>query len=87
MPGIHGEGGTILFMFTLLLWDELFRDIPDAFISPHQAAPLDLRTDHFYPARKDLLDTALGKIRQATAQVWDTELLVICLMHTAFLFI
>ena len=50
--GCHCEGGIWSTLFALLLWDEIFAPVPDVFRTPFQTAPLDLRTEGFYMARK-----------------------------------
>jgi hypothetical protein len=51
-------------IFALLFWDILFADIPGAFETPHQTAPLDLAEETFYHARKELIDKRLEEVRQ-----------------------
>ena len=48
----RSEGGIWSTLFGLLLWDALFQPLPDVFRTPFQAAPLDLDTPGFYPARQ-----------------------------------
>eukprot|EP00850_Spirogloea_muscicola_P019085 SM000183S03979 [mRNA] locus=s183:73957:79101:+ [translate_table: standard] len=62
--GVHCEGGVWLTLFGLLLWDVLFSDVPDVFQTPFQTAPLDLNTDAFYTARRELIDRRLEEVRQ-----------------------
>eukprot|EP00850_Spirogloea_muscicola_P009276 SM000052S17668 [mRNA] locus=s52:48375:53421:+ [translate_table: standard] len=62
--GVHCEAGVWLTLFGLLLWDVLFSDVPDVFQTPFQTAPLDLNTDAFYTARRELIDRQLEEVRQ-----------------------
>eukprot|EP00850_Spirogloea_muscicola_P018365 SM000167S02978 [mRNA] locus=s167:251131:256223:- [translate_table: standard] len=62
--GVHCEGGVWLTLFGLLLWDVLFSDVPDVFQTPFQTAPLDLNTDAFFTARRELIDRRLEEVRQ-----------------------
>ncbi len=49
---MHSEGGIWGTLFGLAMWSVLFADVPNAFRSPFQSAPLDLDTAAFYPARQ-----------------------------------
>jgi hypothetical protein len=40
--GLHCEGALLRALFSLLLFEQLFLDVPGAFVSRHQDAPLDL---------------------------------------------
>uniref|UniRef100_A0A7S1XAQ0 Fanconi-associated nuclease n=1 Tax=Compsopogon caeruleus TaxID=31354 RepID=A0A7S1XAQ0_9RHOD len=40
--GVHCEGSLILDLFILLMWEVVFADIPDAFLTPYQSFPRDL---------------------------------------------
>lgn len=65
--GVHCEGGVFGMLFVLLMWDVLWLDVPGAFASPHQTAPLDLSTDGFYAKRRDAIDAALTSLRDESA--------------------
>ena len=46
------------------MWRAIYDcDIPDTFLNPYHAFPLDLRTDHFYKSRKEVIDQRLEVIR------------------------
>eukprot|EP00897_Mesotaenium_endlicherianum_P008066 jgi/Mesen1/7288/ME000373S06360 len=62
--GAHTEGGVWHTLFGLLLWDALFAPVPDVFQTPFQTAPLDLRTDAFYTARRELIERQLELMEQ-----------------------
>ncbi|KAL6898075.1 hypothetical protein ACP4OV_006671 [Aristida adscensionis] len=66
--GIHSEGGIWMTIFGLLMWDVMFSDMQDVFLSKFQTAPLDLETDDFYEARKDLVESQLRKIEGGMAE-------------------
>lgn len=73
--GVHCESGVWSTLFGILLWDVLFAPVPDVFRSPFQSAPLDLCTDAFAPARADVLQASLQRIRSGAAlemleEVW-----------------
>ncbi|KAG6816690.1 hypothetical protein H0H87_003778 [Tephrocybe sp. NHM501043] len=64
--GFHSETRILTTLFALLLWDIIFVDVPGAFETAHQVAPLDLMEDSFYRARKDLIETRLEEIKQTS---------------------
>ncbi|KAG6812134.1 hypothetical protein H0H92_004249 [Tricholoma furcatifolium] len=66
--GFHSETRILTTLFSLLFWDIIFADVPGAFETAYQTAPLDLMEDSFYRARKDLIDTRLEEIRQGRSQ-------------------
>lgn len=50
--------------------------VEDVFRSPFQSSPLDLCTDAFYPARKQIIDMRLGIVKEGGArsilqEVWQ----------------
>lgn len=59
----HSEGRVVTTLFGLLFWDIIFADIPGAFETPYQRAPLDIAEDTFYYARKDLIDQRLDELK------------------------
>lgn len=62
--GYHCEGGILLFVFVLLMWDVLFLSVPGAFETPYQRAPMDLGTDVFLEARKEAIEIQLHRIQE-----------------------
>lgn len=50
-------------IFGLLFWDIIFADIPGAFDTPYQTAPLDLLYDSFHRARKKMIDKRMQEIK------------------------
>jgi Fanconi-associated nuclease 1 len=66
--GVHCEGGVFGALFVLLMWDSLWLDVPGAFPSPNQTAPLDLSTDWFYPRRREQIDATLEQLRGESAE-------------------
>ena len=50
-------------LFGLLFWDIIFADIPGAFETPYQHAPLDIAEDTFYYARQELVDKRLDALK------------------------
>ncbi|KZT69818.1 hypothetical protein DAEQUDRAFT_241498 [Daedalea quercina L-15889] len=61
--GFHCEGRIVTTLFGLLFWDIIFADIPGAFETPYQHAPLDIAEDTFYYARQDLIDQRLEGLK------------------------
>eukprot|EP00955_Chlamydomonas_euryale_P071465 361082-Chlamydomonas_euryale.AAC.24 len=57
--GMHTEGGVWSTLFGLLMWEVLLAPVPDVFRTPFQTAPLDLGTEAFYPARRDVIEARL----------------------------
>ncbi|XP_041650697.1 fanconi-associated nuclease 1 [Cheilinus undulatus] len=67
--GIHGEGSTFSTLFALLLWDIIFMEgIPDVFRNPYQTCPLDFYTDCFYENRKEVIDSRVQLISEASSE-------------------
>lgn len=64
LPSFHSETRILTTLFALLLWDIIFTDVPGAFETVHQTAPLDMAHDSFYRARKSLIDRRLEEIKQ-----------------------
>jgi len=54
-------------IWVLLNWDIIYADIPGAFETKYQAAPLDIVDDSFYHSRKELFDKRLEEIRLGNA--------------------
>lgn len=65
--GIWGENVIHTTLFGLLLWDIVFAPVPDVFQTPYQDAPLDLRTEAFYPTRQPLIEARLEALRRGDA--------------------
>ncbi|TFK36369.1 VRR-NUC domain-containing protein [Crucibulum laeve] len=66
--GFHSETRILTTLFALLFWDVIFTDIPGAFETAYQSAPLDMAEDSFYHARKDLIDARLRDIKSGKAR-------------------
>lgn len=67
-PRFHSETRILTTLFGLLFWDIIFADIPGAFETAFQSAPLDMFEDSFFYARKGLIDTRLSELREGTAR-------------------
>ncbi|KAH9928150.1 VRR-NUC domain-containing protein [Fomitopsis serialis] len=61
--GFHCEGRVVTTLFGLLFWDIVFADIPGAFETLYQHAPLDIAEDTFYYARQHLVDQRLEELK------------------------
>ncbi|KAJ0735623.1 putative phosphodiesterase I [Helianthus annuus] len=66
--GVHSESGIWLTVFGLLMWDVIFSDVPNVFLTRFQTSPLDLDTDYFYEARKSIIEQLLSKIQEGMAE-------------------
>jgi hypothetical protein len=64
----HSETLILTTIFALLFWDVIFADIPGAFETPYQSAPMDLMEDSFYYARKEMIEQRLSELREGTAR-------------------
>jgi Fanconi-associated nuclease 1 len=64
MPPIsfHSESSILTTLFALLFWPILYKDIPGAFETPYQLAPLDLGDDSFYQSRRDDIEDRLERM-------------------------
>ena len=51
LQGWHCEGSVLRSLFGLLMWDQIFVDCPDVFLTPYQDAPLDLCFPNFIRSR------------------------------------
>lgn len=51
-------------LYGLLFWDIIFADVPGAFETPYQSAPLDIADDTFYYARQELIDERLHELKE-----------------------
>ena len=65
---LHSESRILTTIFSLLFWDIIFADVPGAFETPYQTAPLDLAEDTFYYARKETIEARLKAIRDGNAR-------------------
>ncbi|CCM01558.1 uncharacterized protein FIBRA_03617 [Fibroporia radiculosa] len=66
--GFHCEGRILTTLYGLLFWDIIFADIPGAFETAYQSAPLDIAEDTFYFSRKDLADRRLQELQDGRAE-------------------
>lgn len=64
----HCEGRILCTIFGLLFWDILFADVPGAFETPYQSAPLDIAEESFYHAREELIERRLTEIMNGQAR-------------------
>ncbi|CAI9738260.1 fanconi-associated nuclease 1-like [Octopus vulgaris] len=77
--GLHAEGSIMHFLFALFFFDILYMDLPDVFISPFQACPLDMASPDFYLNRKEAIDerlkfistASLQELNEQIAKVWE----------------
>ncbi|KDN45269.1 hypothetical protein K437DRAFT_268448 [Tilletiaria anomala UBC 951] len=49
--GYHSEGGVLVMLYVLLMWDIIYQPIEGAFETAYQNAPLDINTDAFAVSR------------------------------------
>lgn len=81
--GVHSESGIWLTVFGLLMWDVIFADVPNVFLTRFQTSPLDLDTDHFYESRKSIIEPLLVKIEEGMGEEmlitsWESHLGTAC---------
>ncbi|XP_071720394.1 fanconi-associated nuclease 1 homolog [Rutidosis leptorrhynchoides] len=81
--GVHSESGVWLTLFGLLMWDVIFADVPNVFLTRFQISPLDLDTDYFYEARKSIIEPLLVNILEGMAEEilitsWESHLGTSC---------
>ena len=74
--GLHTEGGVLRTIFGLLFHDILFDYVPGVFQTAFQTAPLDLRTDAFFAARRPALEHRFAALSNGAAPAllaaaWD----------------
>ena len=48
----------------LLFWDILFSPVPGVFETPYQSAPLDIATECFFFARREVIEARLREIEE-----------------------
>ncbi|XP_018370527.1 PREDICTED: fanconi-associated nuclease 1-like isoform X2 [Trachymyrmex cornetzi] len=64
IKGVHCEGAFPITLFAILFWNEIYNiNVPGAWVSSYQDAPLDLYTSEFYENRKKEIDAKLQDIR------------------------
>ncbi|XP_018350909.1 PREDICTED: fanconi-associated nuclease 1-like isoform X2 [Trachymyrmex septentrionalis] len=64
IKGVHCEGAFPITLFATLFWNEIYNiNVPGAWVSSYQDAPLDLYTSEFYENRKKEIDEKLQDIR------------------------
>lgn len=81
--GVHTESGIWLTIYALLMWDIIFADVPNVFRNRFQNAPLDMESDHFYIARRILIEPHLQKIHEGMAEAiliisWESHFGAVC---------
>ncbi|KAG5329838.1 FAN1 nuclease, partial [Acromyrmex charruanus] len=64
VKGVHCEGAFPITLFATLFWNEIYNiNVPGAWVSSYQDAPLDLYTSEFYENRKKEINEKLQDIR------------------------
>ncbi|XP_011861441.1 PREDICTED: fanconi-associated nuclease 1-like isoform X2 [Vollenhovia emeryi] len=75
IKGVHCEGAFPITLFATLFWEEIYNmNIPGAWVSLYQDAPLDLYSSEFYENRKEQIDTKLQIIRKFDAETLSKHL-------------
>ncbi|KAL0099203.1 hypothetical protein PUN28_020048 [Cardiocondyla obscurior] len=65
IKGVHCEGAFPITLFAVMFWDELYNiNIPGAWVSLYQNAPLDLYSSEFYENRKEQIDKKLQNLQK-----------------------
>lgn len=72
--GLHSESLVYHALFNILLWDQIYVQLDDAFRTHHQTLPLDFVHDDFYKRRKELLDKRFDQIRRMSDQQVSSEI-------------
>lgn len=67
MDRFHSEASIVSTIWGLLFWDILFSPVPGVFETPYQSAPLDIASEYFFFARRDLIKQRLREIEQGKA--------------------
>ncbi|KAJ9099893.1 hypothetical protein QFC21_003898 [Naganishia friedmannii] len=67
--GFHSEASILTTLFGLLFWPILYMDIPGAFETPYQLAPLDLGDDSFYRSRQAEIEKRLSEMANTPAAI------------------
>lgn len=65
----HSESSILTTLFGLLFWPILYMDIPGAFETPYQLAPLDLGDDSFYRSRQADVEERLQRMTNTSAAI------------------
>lgn len=65
--GIHDEGSSLRFIFSLLFWEVIFAPVEDVFQTPFQDRPLDFYTEAFFYSRKSPIERRLVEVCGMTA--------------------
>jgi Fanconi-associated nuclease 1 len=65
----HSESSILTTLFGLLFWPILYMDIPGAFETPYQLAPLDLGDDSFYRSRQADVEERLQRMTSTSAAI------------------
>lgn len=66
----HDEGRALRRLFGLLMHEQIFAAVPDAFFTPAQTAPLDLLDPSFYEARQEAIDARLAEVAAPTPCIY-----------------
>ncbi|XP_039306168.1 fanconi-associated nuclease 1 [Solenopsis invicta] len=75
IKGMHCEGAFPITLFATLFWDEIYNmNIPGAWVSLYQYAPLDLYSSEFYENRKEQIDMKLQIIRKFDSETLSRHL-------------
>lgn len=75
IKGTHCEGAFPITIFAMLFWDEIYNmNIPGAWVSLYQDAPLDLYSSEFYENRKEQIDIKLQIIRKFDSETLSRHL-------------
>ncbi|EZA59668.1 Fanconi-associated nuclease [Ooceraea biroi] len=73
--GVHCEGAFPVTLFGTLFWDEIYKmNIPGAWVSLYQDAPLDLFSSEFYENRKEQFDMKLQVMRKFDSETMSRHL-------------
>ena len=68
--GLHSESLVYHGLFNILMWDQIYAPLEDAFRTHHQPLPMDFVYESFYTRRRDLLETRFDQLRRMSdAQV------------------
>lgn len=65
------------------MWDILFMEVPGAFRTRFQSAPLDLSTPLFFPARQEAIEARLAEVSGGAApnllrSRWESSVGTLC---------
>lgn len=80
--GEHAENRLVATLVGLLMWDVRFdSDVPGAFVTPHQDAPLDAGTAAYYEARRGAVDARAAELAELDRAGLDAELAAVWRRH------